>query len=103
MWNILPLLVLPLTVVKGIATFPTSNDFCIEANSGLPIPCETETDEVKEEWDCDIRAWTRAPDFIPGHSIPAETRLSLNGSACKDIAGWEVGLRMKERAIIKIR
>lgn len=56
-----------------------------------------------EEWDCDIRAWTRAPDLIPGHSIPAETRLNMNGTGCVDVVGWEVGLRLKERSIIKIR
>jgi len=54
-------------------------------------------------WDCDIRAWTRAPDLYPGANLPAEARLAANGSACGDIIGWEAGLRYKERAVIMIR
>lgn len=56
-----------------------------------------------EEWACDLRAWTRAPDLSPGLSTPAEARLAANGSACEEIARWEVGLRFKERAIVKLR
>jgi len=99
MWSIIPLL-LPLT--WGIATFPPS-EFCIEAESGNQIPCAEVDSHDDGEWDCDIKAWTRAPDLIPGHSIPAETRLWMNGSACGDVVGWEVGMRMLERAIIKIK
>jgi hypothetical protein len=99
MWKLIPLLAIPFA--GAIATFPSnSHDICFEAESGLPIPCQDLDDSNisgGEEWDCDIRAWTRAPDLIPGHSIPAETRLSMNGSQCSDIKGWEVGLRMKEK------
>jgi hypothetical protein len=56
-----------------------------------------------EEWACDLRAWTRAPDLSPGLSTLAEARLAGNGTACNEIDRWEVGLRFKERAIIKLR
>ncbi|OCF59071.1 hypothetical protein L486_03570 [Kwoniella mangroviensis CBS 10435] len=60
--------------------------------------------EVKEDkWECDVRSWVRAPDLRPSSVIPAETRLSANGSDCKDIEKWEVGLRFKERAIVKLK
>jgi hypothetical protein len=103
MWKLLPILALPL--VKAIAT--SNVEICIGPNGRMPCSnFENDLDgvsESNEEWNCDIRAWTRAPDLIPGHSIPAETRLNLNGSACKDVVGWEMGMRMKERAIIKIK
>ncbi|KIR52842.1 hypothetical protein I315_04705 [Cryptococcus gattii Ru294] len=56
-----------------------------------------------DEWDCDIRSWVRAPDLAPGQVHPAEARLAMNGSSCGEIVRWEVGLRFKERAIIKLR
>ncbi|KIR59102.1 hypothetical protein I314_05086 [Cryptococcus bacillisporus CA1873] len=56
-----------------------------------------------DEWDCDIRSWVRAPDLAPGHVHPAEARLAMNGSSCGEIVRWEVGLRFRERAIIKLR
>jgi hypothetical protein len=98
MWKLLPILALPL--VRAVIHVETT---CLGPH-GHQIPCsDLEDDMSNEEWNCDIRAWTRAPDLIPGHSIPAETRLNLNGSACKDVVGWEMGMRMKERAIIKIK
>jgi hypothetical protein len=54
-------------------------------------------------WQCDVRAWTRAPDLSPGVVLPADARLAANGSACGDIVKWEVGMRLKERALIKMR
>jgi hypothetical protein len=103
MWKLLP--ILALLLVKAIAT--SNVEICVGPNGRMPCSnFENDLDgvsELKEEWNCDIRAWTRAPDLIPGHSIPAETRLNLNGSACKDVIGWELGMRMKERAIIKIK
>jgi len=54
-------------------------------------------------WQCDIRVWTRAPDLSPGRNIPADARLAANGSACGDIVKWEVGMRLKERALIKMK
>jgi hypothetical protein len=56
-----------------------------------------------EEWPCDLRVWTRAPDLSPNSIVPGEARLAANGTGCMDIASWSVGLRFKERAIIKIR
>lgn len=54
-------------------------------------------------WQCDVRAWTRAPDLSPGKVLPADARFAANGSACGDIVKWEVGMRLKERALIKMK
>lgn len=54
-------------------------------------------------WDCEIRAWTRAPDLQPDATIPAEARLALNGSSCNEVIGWQTGLRFKERTIVKLK
>lgn len=67
----------------------------------LNIDPNNVTEEEEPTWECDLRAWTRAPDLTPGSVIPAEARLAVNGSACEDVVKWEVGLRYKERAIIK--
>ncbi|WVF70139.1 hypothetical protein IAT40_004927 [Kwoniella sp. CBS 6097] len=65
---------------------------------------EQSSDDIKEvKWACDVRSWVRAPDLRPDTVIPAEARLAVNGSACGDIVGWDVGLRFKERAIVKIK
>lgn len=64
--------------------------------STLPLP-------PIQEWACDIRSWTRAPDLSPGLVTPADARLAFNGSNCNDIVGWQVGLRFKERAIVKLK
>jgi hypothetical protein len=55
------------------------------------------------DWPCDVRVWTRAPDLSPNSIIPGEARLAANGTGCVDMISWSVGLRYKERAIIKIR
>nr|XP_031857950.1 uncharacterized protein CI109_006662 [Kwoniella shandongensis]KAA5525022.1 hypothetical protein CI109_006662 [Kwoniella shandongensis] len=55
------------------------------------------------EWSCDVRSWVRAPDLTPGVVHPAEARLAVNGSDCGDIQRWDVGLRFKERAIVKMK
>jgi hypothetical protein len=54
-------------------------------------------------WECDVRAWARAPDLAPGGVFPVQARLAANGSACVDIVGWAVGLTMKERAVAKLK
>ncbi|WVW78720.1 hypothetical protein I302_100680 [Kwoniella bestiolae CBS 10118] len=59
--------------------------------------------EESVKWKCEIRSWVRAPDLRPSAIIPAETRLSANGSDCEDIERWEVGLRFRERAIVKFK
>lgn len=89
-------------LVGARATFGVG-DFCIEASTGTPVDCSELYTTPAKEWDCDIRSWTRAPDLMAGHQVPAETRLVLNGTECRDIEGWQVGLRMKERAIVKMR
>ena len=59
--------------------------------------------DTKPFWRCDIRVWTRAPDLSPGRVIPADARLAANGSACGDVIKWEVGMRLVERALIKMK
>lgn len=51
---------------------------------------------------CHPRAWVRAPDLSPGLVTAAHARLTLNGTGC-DVLQWDVGLRMKERAIFKFQ
>jgi hypothetical protein len=71
------------------------------------IHVESATNEISvnppkaPRWACDVRVWTRAPDLSPGAHLPAEARLSINGTDCGDIVKWEVGLRLKERVIVK--
>ncbi|ORX37071.1 hypothetical protein BD324DRAFT_650686 [Kockovaella imperatae] len=54
-------------------------------------------------WQCDVRAWTRAPDLYPGGTVPGEARLTLNGTECYQVESWTLGLRMAERVILKRR
>ena len=68
------------------------------------ISPESRNDErLGTEWNCTLRGWVRAPDLAPSQSFPGEARLAANGSECRDIEGWSVGLRMKERAIVKLK
>lgn len=83
-------------------------EVCYDADTMLPVDCSNMYEamlavrEASEKWECDIRSWTRAPDLIPGTEVPGDTRLALNGTGCHDIVKWELGLRHKERAIIKM-
>lgn len=54
-------------------------------------------------WNCSLRAWVRAADLSPSSVVPAEMRLAANGTECGDIVGMKVGLRLKERAIVKLK
>jgi hypothetical protein len=60
-------------------------------------------ERLETKWDCTLRGWVRAPDLAPSQTFPGEARLAANGSACGDIKAWSVGLRMKERAIVKLK
>ncbi|GAA5863542.1 hypothetical protein JCM8547_007280 [Rhodosporidiobolus lusitaniae] len=56
------------------------------------------------KWNCTIQAWVRAPDLHANAVLPADARLVANGSACEtDIVRWSVGLKLKERAVVKLR
>jgi hypothetical protein len=55
----------------------------------------------EKTFDCYPAGWVRAPDLYPGLSTPADARLYLNGTECDQIVKWEVGLRFRERAILK--
>ncbi|WWC67721.1 uncharacterized protein I206_101633 [Kwoniella pini CBS 10737] len=103
-WNIL--------LLSGVAAqatqliFDTSStpefDSLSSESSSIALDDTKITEEIKP-WQCDIRSWVRAPDLQPSTTIPGETRLSANGSDCANIIKWEIGLRFKERAIIKIK
>jgi hypothetical protein len=68
------------------------------------ISAEAEHNEkIDTTWNCTLRGWVRAPDLAPSRVFPGEARMAANGSACGDIQGWAVGLRMKERAIVKLK
>jgi hypothetical protein len=60
-------------------------------------------ERLENKWDCTLRGWVRAPDLAPSQTFPGEARLAANGSACIDVEAWSVGLRMKERAIVKLK
>jgi hypothetical protein len=112
--------VLGSSLVIGLSALHQAHAFavysaCFDTETGAEIDCAVfdpnfdedtlllATSAPEDEWDCDVRSWTRAPDLIAGHQIPGETRLWLNGTGCRDIERWELGLRLKERAIVKMR
>ena len=75
-----------------------------EQNGAKGISPGSRNDErLENKWDCTLRGWVRAPDLAPSQTFPGEARLAANGSACGDIEAWSVGLRMKERAIVKLK
>lgn len=71
--------------------------------SGFDVAEVAAENDTTPAWPCDIRVWTRAPDLTPDTVLPADARLAANGSACGEITKWEVGMRLKERALIKKR
>jgi hypothetical protein len=63
---------------------------------------ESSTELQKQsQLDCYASGWIRAPDLYPGLSTSADARLYLNGTECDQISRWEVGLRFKERSILR--
>jgi hypothetical protein len=56
---------------------------------------------VSPALDCYAAGWVRAPDLYPGLSTPADARLRLNGTDCDQVTEWQVGLRYKERSILR--
>lgn len=75
----------------------------VEVKTGFVSIFDAQSPPPAPKWNCEVRAWTRAPDLSPNAAVPAEARLALNGSACTDIIGWKAGLRFKERAIVKLK
>ncbi|ORY89133.1 hypothetical protein BCR35DRAFT_350623 [Leucosporidium creatinivorum] len=53
-------------------------------------------------WECSVRCWVRAPDLTANLLGYGDARLLANGSACSDIDQWSVGLRLKERSIVRL-
>lgn len=53
-------------------------------------------------FDCEVRSWVRSPDLLPSQIQPAQARWSLNGSDCSEFVKAEVGLRFRERSLVKI-
>lgn len=53
-------------------------------------------------WECSVRAWVRAPDLSANLVGHGDARLLANGSACSEIRQWSVGLRLKERSVVRL-
>lgn len=70
----------------------TSPAIQLVASAPPPVP----------QWACDVRAWVRAPDLSPNLLSTADARLIVNGTDCVDLVRWEVGLRLKERSIVRV-
>lgn len=68
---------------------------------GAPVSARRHKPGKETTFDCYPAGWVRAPDLYPGLSTPADARLYLNGTECDQVVKWEVGLRFKERAILK--
>lgn len=109
MWSaLLPLLTLGSSFGIDFPTVRAGHGSPKRIIDGVPISfpisgANYEMEVASDAWQCDVRSWTRAPDLIPGTEMPGETRLAMNGTDCKDIVKWELGLRYQERAVIKMR
>lgn len=66
------------------------------------LPSTTDSLAAGTPFACTLRSWVRAPDLTPGLLATADARLLANGTDCKDLVGWSVGLRFKERAIVRL-
>lgn len=60
-------------------------------------------DNAPSDWDCHLHGWVRAPDLAPGTDIPAQARLVQNGTQCIHMSKVQIGLRFKERALVKMK
>lgn len=91
-------------VLLGVVALPaaTAKPVRAVALSSLPAPFEQPVSSADTKWACDVRAWVRAPDLQPNMVATGDARLLLNGSACGDVNAWAVGLRLKERAIVRL-
>ncbi|GJN90376.1 hypothetical protein Rhopal_003387-T1 [Rhodotorula paludigena] len=78
--------------------------FALHCNAAAVLKDPPALDESGlSSWNCSIGAWVRAPDLSPNVVVPGDARLVLNGTDCADVRRWTVGLRLKERAVVKLR
>lgn len=50
---------------------------------------------------CHAVGFIRAPDLRPGQTFDVDAKLVMHGKECEEVEKWEVGLRLKERAIFR--
>ena len=93
-----PSLAYILCLIASVAALPGLSEVSLDSEEH-----DTPPNLRKPKWECDVRSWVRAPDLYPGAKLPADARLSLNGTECGDVVGWSVGLRLKERATVKMK
>lgn len=99
---ILPLLFLPLFLSSAQAapTIPSNHTTTLTPPTALLLQ---PTSPIPPKWSCTIKAWVRAPDLSPNLLVSsADARLKANGTDCDDIVKWEVGLRFKERGVVRL-
>jgi hypothetical protein len=89
----------------ALSPISAQDQFIFGDSNGLTgVPAKASDNQTLEtKWNCTVRGWVRAPDLSPSQTFPGEARLAANGSACENIAGWAVELRMKERTIVKLK
>lgn len=85
------------------STNSNTNTDTTSTTIAIAIANETLAERTDSKWNCTLRGWVRAPDLSPSQVFPGEARLAANGSECGDIVAWAVGLRLKERAIVKLK
>ena len=75
-----------------------------EVPSGaLPVPEVGALLSSNNDWQCDIRCYVRAPDLRPIGVFDGDARLRFHGSSCAELERWSVGLRLKERAVVRVK
>jgi hypothetical protein len=60
----------------------------------------SDTDD-NDSLDCRPVAFVRAADLVPNSVVPGEARLVMHGTGCRNVQKWEIGLKLKERAIFR--
>ncbi|KAG2062698.1 hypothetical protein BDR04DRAFT_1112065, partial [Suillus decipiens] len=66
-----------------------------------PPPSESK-ESSNLPFQCQARAWVRAPDMVPGEVIAGDVKIKLSGS-CMDAESYALGLRYKEKVFWKLR
>lgn len=67
-----------------------------------PSVLSSSTLNIQTPFNCEVRSWVRSPDLLPSQIQPAQVRWNLNGSDCTEFVKAEVGLRFRERSLVKI-
>ncbi|GAA6038795.1 hypothetical protein JCM8097_002894 [Rhodosporidiobolus ruineniae] len=89
-------------LVSGAPTF--ASPVATSQLLASPLEADSATSPLSAApWNCSIQAWVRAPDLRPNVVLPGDARLVANGTDCADIVEWSVGLRLRERGVVKLR